>query len=398
MNGSIIYRISMKRSLCILLIVLTAIGCSRDIPPNIVLQGHTERLFHIAFSPNSKQIVTTSADGTARIWCAESGKELKKLEGNMKDVFIAKFSLDGKIVVTVDGEWGSRQRIEDPVTNTVRIWDTGSGKELLKLEGQMFIGEDPHFSPDGKTIVTQTGAFDSIARIWCIDSGNELLKLEGDGGGKGITSFAFSPGGQKIAIARYCLTEHSSKIHIWDAVMGNKIQEFEIEKEDVPHGAYIGTVIFLSDGKKVVALTHDNFVRVWDTESGEKLQTLTEHAEHGTVATLSSDGKRLITTNKSKAVRIWDIATGKELQNLAVNTHAFVAAFFPPDEKRIVTLGCCDNFVRVWDVATGKELFKLRLQPIRDDTSVTFLSDFSPNGKKVATSRTVNSVGIWNLE
>ena len=64
-----------------------------------------------------------SRDQTVRLWDVESGKELKKYEGNSTSVSSVAFSPDGKKVVS-----GSHDQ-------TVRLWDVDSGKEFKKYEG-----------------------------------------------------------------------------------------------------------------------------------------------------------------------------------------------------------------------------------------------------------------------
>ena len=53
-----------------------------------------------AFSGDGKRVVTASGDNTARIWDAESGKEIAVLKGHTGSVWSAAFSGDGKRVVT----------------------------------------------------------------------------------------------------------------------------------------------------------------------------------------------------------------------------------------------------------------------------------------------------------
>jgi WD40 repeat protein len=43
------------------------------------LEGHSGRVFHVAFSPNSQRIVTTSADHAARVYGVITLSELAKL-------------------------------------------------------------------------------------------------------------------------------------------------------------------------------------------------------------------------------------------------------------------------------------------------------------------------------
>ena len=76
-----------------------------------------------AFSGDGKRVVTASDDNTARIWDAESGKEIAVLKGHTGSVLSAAFSGDGKRVVTASDD------------NTARIWDAESGKEIAVLKG-----------------------------------------------------------------------------------------------------------------------------------------------------------------------------------------------------------------------------------------------------------------------
>jgi WD40 repeat protein len=50
-----------------------------------VLRGHQKWLMHAAVSVDGKRIMTTSEDGTARIWNAASGKEMLTLAFTQED-------------------------------------------------------------------------------------------------------------------------------------------------------------------------------------------------------------------------------------------------------------------------------------------------------------------------
>ena len=129
-------------------------ACSRDI-----------RESSAAFSGDGKRVVTASADNTARIWDAESGKEIAVLKGHTDRVRSAAFSRDGKRVVTAS---------ED---NTARIWDAESGKEIAVLKGHTDSVWSAAFSGDGKRVVT--ASLDKTARIWDAESGKEITVLKG---------------------------------------------------------------------------------------------------------------------------------------------------------------------------------------------------------------------------
>ena len=75
-----------------------------------VLTAHTRQVQDLAYSPDSTLLATASIDGTARIWDARTGQELRELD-HPDAVNNVAFSPDGKSVATFDFD------------GTIRIWD-----------------------------------------------------------------------------------------------------------------------------------------------------------------------------------------------------------------------------------------------------------------------------------
>lgn len=94
---------------------------------DFVLQGHRGDLRSLEFSPDSKKLVSTSTDRTARVWDltrAEAGRPLpfKELRGGHAVALTsAKFSPDSARVVTSAAE------------PNVRVWNAETGKEMAVL-------------------------------------------------------------------------------------------------------------------------------------------------------------------------------------------------------------------------------------------------------------------------
>ena len=82
-------------------------------------------------------MVTASDDHTARIWDAETGKQIAVLRRHVDAVKSAAFGGDGKRVVTASND------------KTARIWDAESGKEIGVLKGHARPVESVAFSRDG---------------------------------------------------------------------------------------------------------------------------------------------------------------------------------------------------------------------------------------------------------
>jgi WD40 repeat protein len=119
----------------------------------LVIMPHKDAVRHAAFSPDGSKVVTACHDGFAYIWDAQTGEKLQTLAGHHAYVWGAGFSPDGSRVVT-----GSRDQ-------TVRIWEVRTGIELAVLTGHQGRVEWVSYAPDGKHIAS-TSSLDRTARVW----------------------------------------------------------------------------------------------------------------------------------------------------------------------------------------------------------------------------------------
>jgi len=72
------------------------------------LDRHTGRVNSASFSPDSRLIVTASADNTARVWNAETGESIATLLDHNGPVLNALFSPDGRSVFTASEDYATR--------------------------------------------------------------------------------------------------------------------------------------------------------------------------------------------------------------------------------------------------------------------------------------------------
>lgn len=78
--------------------------------PVIIFKGHSSVVNFVAISSDEKFVVSGSADQTVRIWETETGKCLKILEGHTDFVWGVAISANGKFVVSSSND------------GTVRLW------------------------------------------------------------------------------------------------------------------------------------------------------------------------------------------------------------------------------------------------------------------------------------
>uniref|UniRef100_A0A3P8SBI7 Coronin n=1 Tax=Amphiprion percula TaxID=161767 RepID=A0A3P8SBI7_AMPPE len=95
--------------------------------PELILQGHTEKIYSIKFHPlASGLLVSSSYDLSVRLWSLESGEQVKLLTGHQDQVFGLAWSPDGRLLATVckDG----KVRIYDPRKSSEPVQE-GPGPE-----------------------------------------------------------------------------------------------------------------------------------------------------------------------------------------------------------------------------------------------------------------------------
>jgi len=86
-----------------------------------------------------------------------------------------------------------------------------------------------------------------------------------------------------------------------------------------------------------VTASSDRTARVWDSATGQPLETLAGHVNSVLSAVFSPDGKRIVTASQDDTARLWDAASGFLLGILTGHTNRVYTASFSPDGSHIVT-------------------------------------------------------------
>jgi len=111
----------------------------RSLKPDVAVD---ENVFHaIAFSPDGK-IIAGAGWAPIHFWNVETGKQIIRMKNCRELIKVIAFSLDGKLLASC--AW----------TGTIRIWDVCSGKQIKKVSGNLGDTHSIAFSPIGDMLVS----------------------------------------------------------------------------------------------------------------------------------------------------------------------------------------------------------------------------------------------------
>jgi WD40 repeat protein/serine/threonine protein kinase len=160
------------------------------------------------------------------------------------------------------------------------------------------------------------------------------------------------------------------------------------------HTKDVRSVAISPDGARMVSVSDDNTVRVWDVDAGRELHCLKNHYDLEAVA-FSRDGTRFATGGAEFV--IWDATTVKKLHTIKLKAGVFGVAFSPDGRRIAAGYGHQEGAVRLWDAETGEEKAVIKIPDMRPNHVA-----FSPNGKLLAVasdgSNNDGIVSVWTLE
>ncbi len=148
----------------------------------------------LAFSPDSKMIVSGTVEGMIQLWDAEKGVELSSFteeETKGEGISALSFTSNGALLAV-----GSRTRIRVMGSNKLsRLQEINTGVATLV------------FSPDDTVLVS--GLLNGGIELWDVESGDKLTAL--DGHAEPIETLVFSPDGKTLVS-----TGQDGTILVWD--------------------------------------------------------------------------------------------------------------------------------------------------------------------------------------
>jgi WD40 repeat protein len=334
------------------------------------LQGSDSVVEVLDFSPDGKLLATGAADHKVHLWEVSSGKLLRTFatEG-ASGTRQVNFSPDGRRLIAATG-------------TTLSLWEVESARPLLTYVGptQQSFGI---FSPDSSLLVSVYYDKKPEIRGWDAHTGQALWTSNSFSSAERIDQAAFRPDGQVLA-----LPARNGEIVLLSPTTGQPQKTLQGHQ-------YIRMVAFSPDGTKLASAGEwpDTTVRLWDTATWNRLQTLHGHKNSVVSLCFSPDGSRLVTGSSDQTARLWDTGTGGLIGLLRGHSGALERSFFNPEGSRILTVGT-DNTLRFWDAATGDLILTLLGVEYFQPGSVDY---HPPTAMAASKGGKPGEINLWNL-
>ncbi len=355
------------------------------------------------FSPDGGRAALGSADNTARVWDAFTGRALTPSMQHAGQVSVVRFSPDGLRLLTVT------------LNRVARVWDAFTGRALCEPIRMPRGFGGVRFSQDGKRLVMEPpeprpdrgggerggrGGSPRPTISWDVRPGGMfgvMLRHRG-----AIGAAEFDSEGTRVLSA-----SHDGSAVIWDVATGERVTDL------MEHELRINQARLSPDGKLVATASEDRTARIWNAGDGSPLTSALEHDGPVHMAEFSPDSRLLVTASEDGTARVWRVGTG-ETAIVCVNESPTLSAVFSPDGATLMTAST-DRRVRLWDVTTGAEKsggFQIeygrrRTGPFRrpvggspSETAESIMARFSADGTKALTlvnGRFSSNVRVWDF-
>lgn len=347
--------------------------------------GHFQDILSFTWSQDSRFIITTSKDLTARIWSIDSeDKDLASttFTGHRDYVIGAFFSADQEQIYTVskDGalfRWEYTPRDEED--------EDDISKYSWRITQKNFFYNEHNktkcvtFHPQSKILIV--GFTNGEFRLYELPDFTLIQQLSM--GQNPVNSVAVNSSGEWLAFGSSKLGQ--LLVYEWQS------ESYILKQQG--HFDSLNALTYSPDGSRVVTAAEDGKIKVWDVVSGFCLVTLEGHTSSVTAVQFAKRGQVLFSASLDGTVRAWDLIRYRNFRVFTAAERIQFNCLAVDPSGECVCAGSVDSFdIHVWSVQTAQLLDTLS----GHEGPVSCLS-FSKENSVLASASWDKTVRIWSI-
>ena len=389
-----------------------------------IIIDNDESVDFLKLSDDGEHIITANNSDSIIMIMDIDGSMQKTMKLNVGRFSVIEASDDMKRMLVVSND------------STLHLLNTETGSEIIrKVPFAMF--NRAAFSKDGKKVACSfcNGLNNLVWMDHCNDNyySYNIIKVFDTETGNLITSWS----GHKNIIFSLDFIDNESLLSasldgtmkIWNATNGMELSSSATNTSSLLFAKY------RDDGEKIIATEYDGAIILMDKNFGE-IMRLSGHSSGAMTAGFSPDNKKIVSVSSDKTIRLWDVE-GMENVNIIVKTnlnnkHVFKncdvcgdkIAYYQDDSTIIVRdlytleilrffktkmnpydyfpvdFSCDGKYLaafsehlnlKVFDVSTGEEKYSMPMPTLITATT------FSPDNQNIAISMVNGNFGFANL-
>ena len=345
----------------------------------------------VAYSPDGTALASGSADGTAKLWDLETGRELVTYRGHADQPDDPTRGGSNVLGVSAVAFHPKEAWVASAAGNQVHLWSADTGervKVLARVEMSNLPLKSIAFSPDGRQLVA--GGDDGVVRVFVVSTGKETYASPPRGAR--VERVAFGRDGKRVAAADF-----NGNVAVLAPGTPNPVQ---LSIPVVQNGACLG-VAFTPDGTGVFTAGADGKARLIGIPNpdgtpapgvGVQAREFTGHAGGVNDLTVSPDGLHLVTAGDDKTVRVWEAKTGRQVRSFQGHLAKVLGVTVRPDGRQVASAGA-DGSIRLWDLSPTDDQIVLK-----DAAGPVWGAALGPDGKRLAAAGADKVIRLYDPE
>ena len=323
------------------------------------LEGHTDPIYAVVYTPDGSRLLTGSFDRTVKIWDRASGKVLRTLADHQNFVLTVAVSKDGKLFAS------------GGLDNVVKVYDMPTREPIADLGQQPGPVAGLNVSRDGKWLLS--GDRGKLVRLWNAENQQH------------VRDFGQTP-------AEVMAVEISPNVaFVLAASQDGTLSGWNRENGQTQGAAYFPRINALSihpDNRTVILGCEDGIARLlaWPPEPQKNFAV----DQPIRTISVSFDNNRLVSGAENGILRFYTPADSKETGN-ANQGAALRSTAFSRDHNTLAA-GDVQGNVKFWRPNDAAPLGQLESHtgPVRDLA-------YHPNNQQLATVGEDGLVKLWQL-
>lgn len=355
--------------------------------------GHFSDITSLTWSKDSRFLISSSKDLTAKIWSINSEEKdlaATTFSGHRDNVIGSFFSKDQEKIYTI-GKDGALFRWEYTLKPGEEEEENESEEDIDLSKYSWRITHKDFFYANQAKVKCCT--FHPDSNILCVGFSNGEFRLyelphftliqQLSMGQNAVNSVSINSSGEWLAFGSSKLGQLI--VYEWQS------ESYILKQQG--HFDTLNALCYSPDGSKVVTASDEGKIKIWDVASGFCLATFDEHAAAVNAVQFAKKGQVLFSASADGTVKAWDLIRYRNFRTFTATERIQFNSLAVDPSGEVVCGGSVDSFdIFVWSVQTGQLLDTLS----GHEGPISCLS-FSDENSMLASASWDKTIRVWSI-